>query len=211
MKRVSIIEDQTAIAKSIGRTIERSPDLELASIYHSAEAAIAGLIADRVDIVLMDIGLPKMNGIDCMLRLKELQPGLRFLMFTVFDDDDKLFDSLRLGADGYILKSDGLIGVMKALKELLVGGAPMSRGIAKKVLFSLREPQKVPQAVQSLTPRQNEILNLIAEGLPNKEIAARLDLSEGTVKQHNYKIFKVLQVNNRTEARNRLLTLKKEG
>ena len=206
MHYIAIVEDRPEISRSISRVIESRPDLrdiQLSACYLSAEEAIDDLPATRTTIVLMDIGLPKMDGIDCMLHLKEASPDLKFLMFTVFDTDDKLFTALKYGADGYILKEDGIIGVINAIKELIQGGAPMSKSIAQKVLANFREEKKDRQPLEQLTPRQNEIIQLIAEGFSNKEIANRLGLTEGTVKQQNHKIFKAMEVNNRVEASNR--------
>lgn len=203
MHRVAIIEDLNDIAKSIGRFIDHKEHLSLVGIYNSAESALDLLPVKSTDIVLMDIGLPKMDGIECMLRLKEIAPNLSILMFTVFDTDDKLFDALRFGADGYILKGDGIRGVAHAIEDLISGGAPMSREIAKKVLFSMRSPTNEVGPLTCLTDRQNDILRLIAGGLSNQQIADRLDIKEGTVKQHNHAIFKALEVTNRVEARNR--------
>ncbi len=203
MTKVSIVEDRKEIADSIGRAIERDRDLKLTGVYYSAEEALSVLAADRPDIVLMDIGLPKMDGIECMVRTKDALPACSVLMFTVFDTEDKLFDALRFGADGYILKNDGIIGAMRAIKELAVGGAPMSREMARKVLGSMRrEAPATQRPVDHLTPRQNDILSKLAEGKSNREIAGELDLTEGTVKQHVHAIYRALQVANRVEAVN---------
>ena len=205
MKKVAIVEDRKEIADSIGRAVDRDQDLKLTGVYYSAEEALSVLAADRPDIVLMDIGLPKMNGIECMVKTKDLLPACNVLMFTVFDTEDKLFDALRFGADGYILKRDGIIGAMRAIKELAEGGAPMSREMARKVLDSMRkDPPKNGggRPLDQLTPRQNDILSQLAEGKSNRDIAAALDLTEGTVKQHVHAIYKVMQVVNRVEAVN---------
>ena len=205
MKKIVIIEDRREIADSIGRAIERDAELALAGVYYSAEDALSVLAADRPDIILMDIGLPRMNGIECMVRSKDLLPAAAVLMFTVFDTEDKLFDALRFGADGYILKKEGIIGAMRAIRELAAGGAPMSREMAKKVLTSLRTPTNASRPLDQLTPRQNDILSLLAEGKSNREVAGQLALTEGTVKQHVHAIYRVLQVANRVEAVNLFL------
>ena len=119
--------------------------------------------------------------------------------------EDKLFDALRFGADGYILKKEGIIGAMRAIRELAAGGAPMSREMAKKVLTSLRTPTNASRPLDQLTPRQNDILSLLAEGKSNREVAGQLALTEGTVKQHVHAIYRVLQVANRVEAVNLFL------
>jgi DNA-binding NarL/FixJ family response regulator len=201
--KITIVEDRREIADSIGRAIERDPDMSLTGVYYSAEDALAVIAADRPDIILMDIGLPKMNGIECMVRTKDLLPAVAVLMFTVFDTEDKLFDALRFGADGYILKKEGIIGAMRAIRELGAGGAPMSGEMARKVLSSMRlVSQSMPSPLDHLTPRQNAILAKLAEGKSNREVADELDLTEGTVKQHVHAIYKALQVANRVEAVN---------
>lgn len=204
MKKVAIVEDRKEIADAIGRAVDRDRDLKLTGVYYSAEEALSVMAADRPDIVLMDIGLPRMDGIECMVRTKDLLPACAILMFTVFDTEDKLFDALRFGADGYILKNDGIIGAMRAIKELAEGGAPMSREMARKVLSSMRDtftPDN-QRPLDQLTPRQNEILRQLSEGKSNRDIADTLELKEGTVKQHVHAIYKVMQVANRVEAVN---------
>ena len=204
--KITIIEDRKEIADSIGRAIDRQPDLTLAGVYYAAEDALEVLAADRPDIILMDIGLPRMNGIECLVRAKDILPAVSVLMFTVFDTEDKLFDALRFGADGYILKKEGIIGAMRAIRELAAGGAPMSGEMAKKVLNSMRaEPSASSRPLDQLTPRQNDILRQLAEGKSNREVASILGLTEGTVKQHVHAIYRALQVANRVEAVNLFL------
>jgi DNA-binding NarL/FixJ family response regulator len=204
MKKVAIVEDRKEIADSIGRAVDRDKNLQLTGIYYSAEDALSVLAADRPDLILMDIGLPKMNGIECLVNAKDILPACAVLMFTVFDTEDKLFDALRFGADGYILKKEGIIGAMRAINELAAGGAPMSREMARKVLASMRETPAVgkDRIIDQLTPRQREILKEIAGGKSNREIAATLDLTEGTIKQHVHAIYRTIQVANRVEAVN---------
>lgn len=204
MKKVAIIEDRREIADSIGRAVNRDKGLKLTGVYYSAEEALAVLAADRPDLILMDIGLPKMDGIECLVKTKDMLPACAVLMFTVFDTEDKLFDALRFGADGYILKKEGIIGAMRAINELAAGGAPMSREMARKVLSSMRAT-KTPsthRAIDQLTPRQGDILREVADGKSNREIAEALSLTEGTIKQHVHAIYRTMQVANRVEAVN---------
>jgi len=205
MYKITIVEDRKEIAKSIGRRLDESPNLKLSGVYHTAEIALAEIPTTLTDIVLMDIGLPRMNGIECMIRLRDKMPNLKFLMFTVFDEDDKLFEALKSGAKGYILKSDGIRGAIQAIEELILGGAPMSREIARKVLFHFQAFSIEKKPIDLLTNRQNEILHHLADGLQNKEIADRLEIKEGTVKQHVHSIYQTLEVNNRVEARNKYI------
>lgn len=198
--RISVVEDRSEIRTSLVKNINRTEGMTCISEYASAEDAFKNLPDEKPDLVLMDIGLPKMSGIECMIRISLITTGIDFLMFTVFEDDENVFEALKAGAIGYVLKSDGTLGVIKAIREYQNGGAPMSRNIAKKVLLSFNQKQKNKGNFESLTKQQTVILGQLSEGLLNKEIADRLGISERTVKQHNNAIYKKLQVNNRTEA-----------
>jgi len=206
--KIAIVEDLREIADSIGRAITRDQHFSLTGVYYNAEDFLAVAAADRPEIILMDIGLPGMKGIECMVRAKDLLPATKVLMFTVFDTEDKLFDALRFGADGYILKKEGIIGAMRAIRDLAAGEVPMSGEMARKVLKGLRAPSTAStgqRPLDQLTPRQNDILRLLAEGKSNRLVAEELELTEGTVKQHNHAIYQVLQVANRVEAVNLFL------
>ncbi|HRJ13857.1 MAG TPA: response regulator transcription factor, partial [Saprospiraceae bacterium] len=201
MIRVSIVEDQPDILNSLVRRIDRTEGMICVSQFSNAEDALERIPAQHPDLVLMDIGLPKMDGVECMIRIKLQAPEVDFLMFTVFDADDYVFDALKAGAVGYVLKNEGAAGVVKAIEEYALGGAPMSREIARKVLGSFHiQYRRNTSGFEELTPQQLLILEQLSQGLLNKEIGDRLGISEGTVKQHNYAIYKKLQVNNRTEA-----------
>jgi len=207
--RVSVVEDQPDVLHSLVRRIDRTEGMMCVSQFDNAEDALLRIPAQLPDIVLMDIGLPKMNGIECMIRINLQAPDIDFLMFTVFDTDEFVFDALKAGAVGYVLKTEGAGGVVKAIEEYALGGAPMSREIARKVLTSFHfQYKKRNSGFEELTPQQMLILEQLAQGLLNKEIADRLGISEGTVKQHNYAIYKKLQVNNRTEAVQKYLNAK---
>jgi len=204
MTRISIVEDQQDVADNLAKTISATPGLETAGVYHSAEAALEMLPADRADIVLMDIQLPGMNGLECMVRLRETLTEPKFLMFTAFDADPLLFDALRFGASGYILKEESIFGIMRAIQACLKGEVPMSPGIALKVLGFFRrqeadkQRQKTPPT-HLLTPRQNEIAALLATGLKDKEIADRLGITHGTCRHHVSDMLARLHLANRTE------------
>ncbi len=201
MIKISIVEDQLEIRKSLVRNIKQTEGMTCVSDYSNAEDAFANLPIDQPDLVLMDIGLPKMSGIECMIRLLIMEVEMDFLMFTIFDTDEYIFDALKAGASGYVLKNEGVLGALKAIKEYEDGGAPMSRSIARKVLASFNLQRKSKAAkFEILTKQQRIILEQLADGLLNKEIADRLGIAERTVKQHNNAIYKKLQVNNRTEA-----------
>jgi len=203
--RISVVEDQSEVRRSLVKRIDRTEGLICISDFENAEDALLKLPAQRPDLVLMDIGLPKMNGVECMIRLKLEAPEMDFLMFTVFDNDEYVFDALKAGAAGYVLKSERTTGAIRAIQEYQEGGAPMSRDIARKVLQSFHEKPK--KKFEQLTPKQKQILEQLSQGLLNKEIASRLGITEGTVKQHNYTIYKKLQVNNRTEAVQKYLSV----
>lgn len=204
MTRIAIVEDQKHVADAIGRSVGKTPGLLLSGVYYNAESALVGIPEKQPNLVLMDLGLPKMDGIKCMIRLRDEIPHLSFLVFTIYDANEKLFDALRFGADGYILKDEGISGAIAAIQELIQGGAPMSRDIARKVMNSFRKKDQQRSALEVLTPKQNEALYLIADGLYNKEIAERMGITKGTVKLHVHAVYKKLQVNNRVEAINYL-------
>jgi two-component system, NarL family, response regulator LiaR len=207
--RVSVVEDQPDVLHSLVRRIDRTEGMICVSHFDNAEEALLRIPEQLPDVVLMDIGLPKMDGIECMIRINLQTPEVNFLVFTVFDNDDYVFDALKAGASGYVLKSEGPAGAIHAIQEYARGGAPMSREVARKVL-SVFHPRyrKQHKGFDELTAQQMLILQQLSEGLLNKEIADRLGISEGTVKQHNYAIYKKLQVNNRTEAVQKYLNAK---
>ncbi|MEM6398255.1 MAG: response regulator transcription factor [Bacteroidota bacterium] len=205
MTRICIVEDQKDVADNLARQIDRQLNFQVVSTYYNGEDALAMIPADRADMVLMDIGLPKMNGIECMVRLKEIRPEVKFLMFTVFDADQQLFDAIRFGADGYILKDTGISGALRAIEDLRKGGSALSPGIAKRIIENMRESPTIHSDFEELTPKQNEILRLIVDGLSNQLIGEKMNITEGTVKSQNNKIYKRLQVKNRWEAMNKYL------
>jgi len=206
MTKVCIVEDNDQIRETLNKRINQCDDLDCIGAYPDTIPALKYIPRKEPGVVIMDIDLPNMSGIECMLRLKERFPDMLFLMFTIFDDDN-VFEALKAGASGYILKNEGIKGVIERVRELIKGGAPMSDQIAKKVLSSFRNKQIISKEVEKLTPRQMEILNLLAKGLVYKEIASQLkpQISIGGVKQHISRIYKVLAVNNRTEAINKWL------
>lgn len=210
MIRVSVVEDQLDVLNSLVKRIDRTEEMICVSHYTNGEDALLHIPKQKPDLVLMDIGLPKMSGVECMVRIKLEVPTIDFLMFTVFDNDEHVFEALKAGAIGYVLKSERTAGALRAIEEYAQGGAPISRDIARKVLSSFHTQNlKKAASFEILTPQQLLILEQLSQGLLNKEIADRLHISEGTVKQHNYTIYKKLQVNNRTEAVQKYLTAKR--
>jgi DNA-binding NarL/FixJ family response regulator len=157
----------------------------------------------KPDIVIMDISLPGMSGIECIREIKGKLPATQFMMFTVYENDEKVFEALKAGASGYLLKNTGLVQMIEALKELHNGGSPMSANIARKLVRVFHEQENNASVVEVLSQRENEILQLLAKGLLYKEIADQLHISTSTVRQHIHKIYEKLHVQNRTEAINK--------
>lgn len=201
--RVSIVEDLDEVRLSLRAAIDEADGLQCLNDYATGEAALSGLLADPPDVVVMDIGLPGINGIECMLRVKLKNPDIRFMMFTIFDKDEQVFEALKAGADGYILKHEPFDEILSAIREVHAGGAPMSRHIARKVMRSFHRLPQPPDGETPLTPRETEVLEKLSKGWLYKEIADNLDIKLGTVKQHIHKIYKKLHVQNRTEAINK--------
>jgi DNA-binding NarL/FixJ family response regulator len=151
----------------------------------------------------MDINLPGMDGIHCISEIKDQCPATQFMMFTVYENDEKVFEALKAGAAGYLLKRTSPPVIMEALKDLYRGGSPMSSNIARK-LVTAYHGQEARSHSLLLSPRENEILELLAKGLLYKEIAEKLNIVTGTVRQHIHKIYEKLHVQNRTEAINKI-------
>ena len=175
---------------------------EVLAAFTNAEVAEEELPAWQPDIVIMDINLPGMSGIDCIKKVKGLCPSTQFIMFTIYENDEKVFDALSAGASGYLLKRTALARIVEALIELHEGGAPMSTQIARKVINRLRV-NEAHDDLQLLSGRENEVLQLLSKGLLYKEIAEKLGISVGTIRQHIHKIYEKLHVQNRTEAINK--------
>lgn len=200
---VSIVEDIQEIRNALRVLINGTPGFECNFVFADAEAALRDMSSHDIDIVLMDIGLPGMDGIECMKKLKPGMPGAQFMMCTVYDDDDHIFNALKAGASGYILKRTSPAQILEAVRELYEGGSPMSSEIARRVVDSMHKSNKRTKAVELLTPRENEILDFLARGYIYKEIAAELCISKETVKKHIHNIYDKLHVQNRTEALNK--------
>lgn len=200
---VSIVEDIEDIRESLRIMINGSTGFECVHVYTDAEEALEKMPANEIDVVLMDINLPKMNGIDCMKTLKPVMHNAQFMMYTVCDDDDNIFNALQSGASGYILKRTYPAQVLEAIRELHEGGSPMSNEIARRVIHYMHNKGKKTEAVELLTERETEILDLLAKGYLYKEIADELFISKSTVKQHIHNIYGKLHVQTRTEALNK--------
>ena len=200
---LAIVEDLDEVRDGLKNFISLSPDFKVLDTFKTAEEAVHDLPNLKPDIVIMDINLPGMNGIECLRQVKQKSPLTQFMMFTVYENDEKVFEALKAGASGYLLKNTGLVQLIESLKELHNGGSPMSANIARKLVSVFREKEINPKAIDVLSNRENEILQLLAKGLLYKEIADQLHISTATVRQHIHKIYEKLHVQNRTEAINK--------
>ena len=196
--RVAVVDDDPAVLEGLSQFIEAAPGMRCAGVFSTGEEILRALASLEVDIILMDIQLPGMSGIECIRRIKEVRPAVQILMLTVFEDHDRIFQSLATGATGYLLKQTPPARLLEAIHELHRGGAPMSAQIARRVVETFRRPIPVEEA--ALSPREQEILALLAQGQLYKEIAAGLGLSVETVRTHLRNIYEKLQVRSRTEA-----------
>jgi DNA-binding NarL/FixJ family response regulator len=197
---VSIVDDETGLRQSIATFINGSPGFRCVSTYGSAEAALQGLPTNRPDVVLMDIHMPGMNGIECVQRLKALLPDLQILIFTVYEDTDQIFKALAAGASGYLLKRLTPTKLLEAIGEVHAGGSPMSSSIARKVVASFQMAEPGSDQRPHLSPRERAVLDHLAKGLTYKQIADQLDISIDTVRTHLRRIYETLHVQSRTEA-----------
>jgi DNA-binding NarL/FixJ family response regulator len=196
--KVAIVEDDDVIRRGLEYILTHSKDYECIGAYNSAEAAIKNLSIDEVDVILMDINLPGMTGIECVKRLKTQRKDLNVMMLTIYDSNENIFGSLAAGASGYILKNTPSEEILKSIKELHDGGAPMSNDIARKVIQLFHhKPQKKEE---ELTKREHEIVDQLAKGLTYEEIADKLFISVETVRFHIKNIYNKLHVHSRTEA-----------
>lgn len=201
---IAIVEDLDEVREGLRDYISAIPDFTLLDTFKNAEEALYYLPKLQPDIVIMDINLPGISGIECIRELKSKLRTTQFMMFTVYDTDEKVFEALKAGASGYLLKNTSLSQLPEALKELYNGGAPMSSSIARKLVTAFREKEGNAESVEVLTRRENDILQLLAKGLLYKEISASLQIATNTVKQHIHKIYQKLHVQNRTEAINKV-------
>ncbi|MEO8110124.1 MAG: response regulator transcription factor [Ginsengibacter sp.] len=202
MIHVSIAEDLPEIKSALERLIREQKDMVLASSSSSGEEAASSIINAQPDVVIMDINMPGMSGIECIRKIKADCPGTQFMIFTIYENDEKIFDAIAAGASGYMLKKTPPDKMIEAIKELHNGGSPMSSMVARKVISHFKEIKTAGLAV--LTGRENEILVLLSKGFLYKEIASKLSITIGTVTQHIHNIYEKLHVSNKTEAINKM-------
>ena len=197
---VSIVEDDRKTRESLVALLRRASGVRLLGAHPSGEAALVNLPAEQPEVVLMDINLPGMSGIDCIVKLKAQMPGLRVLMLTTYEDSHLIFNSLRAGATGYILKNKSSAELLAAIQQVHEGGAPMSMRIARKVVAFFNQLPGPASDAEQLSEREAQVLSALAKGMLYKEIGAQLKISENTVRTYIKRIYEKLHVSSRTEA-----------
>jgi DNA-binding NarL/FixJ family response regulator len=198
--RVAIVEDNAGVRENWAKLLAAEPGFQCVATCESGEAALKTFPAVRPQVVLMDINLPGMSGIECTARLKEKLPGTQILMVTVYADNEHVFEALKAGASGYLLKCTEPAELTRSISDVLRGGAPMTGQIARRVIEIFRRPSVSPGPMTDLTQRERETLELLAQGYANKEIAARLGASVETIRVHVRHLYDKLHVHSRTEA-----------
>jgi DNA-binding NarL/FixJ family response regulator len=200
MTKVAIVEDNKTTREGLATIINLSTDFRCVCTCSTAEEALKVLPKHAPELVLMDIQLPNMSGVECVAQLKELLPMVKAIMVTVYEDPDRIFRALRAGASGYLLKRSTPDDVLNAMREVQQGGGAMSGEIARRVIGYFREQATAKAEIDELTPREREVLELVVHGLSNKEISERLSLAVESVRWHLKHIYQKLHVHSRTEA-----------
>jgi DNA-binding NarL/FixJ family response regulator len=198
--RVSIVEDDEEIRANLSHRIGGNSSFRLLGSYGNAEAALADLPKRRPDVVLMDINLPGMDGIECVRQLKPQMPEVQFVMLTVYEDNNRLFKSLVAGASGYLLKRTTPAKLLAGIREAHAGGSPMTPQIARRVVQHFQQAPQPTSALPRLTPREQEVLDQLAKGFRYKEIVDNLGISPGTLHSYIRSVYEKLHVHSRTEA-----------
>jgi DNA-binding NarL/FixJ family response regulator len=197
---VAIVEDNRDFRATLAHYLDEAPGYRCVCACGTSEEALQKIPRLLPDVVLMDIHLPNMSGVECTRRLKELCPALQILMLTVYDDNERIFSALKAGAGGYLLKRADPADILHAIQDVKQGGAPMSSQIARRVVQSFREAANDELKVDALSQREEEILQHLSKGYSTKEIADRLSVSVNTVRTHLQHIYHKLHVRSRTEA-----------
>lgn len=201
--RVAIVEDDLELSTEMKRLLDESEDVECVGVFGDGESALKELPKTKADVVLMDIHLPGMNGIECLAALKPKHKEIEFLMCTSFEDSETVFKALKVGASGYLVKTAKASVLLDAINEVMRGGAPMSSQIARKIVQSF-QPVEQKNGQEKLSKREMEIAELLSKGYRYKQIADELFVSTDTVRTHIYNIYQKLQVNSKMEAINKL-------
>ena len=198
---VAIVEDHAPLAATLRKVVESAGDFRCVGVWGRAEEALRKIDAFRPQVVLMDINLPGISGIEATARIKEHLPEIQVIMVTVYRNHDEIFAALKAGASGYLLKRSTPEEVRQAIRDVLAGGAPMSAEIARRVVEAFHQPRGAEEdGFERISKRENEILELLTQGLANKEIADRLGISVETVRVHLRRIYEKLHVQSRLEA-----------
>ncbi|MGA3144886.1 MAG: response regulator transcription factor [Verrucomicrobiota bacterium] len=198
--KVAIVDDDEGIRTSLAALIRRAPALKLAGDYPDAETALKEIPRHPPDVVLMDINLPGIKGVECVRQLKSTLPQVQFLMLTVYEDSDSLFNSLKAGASGYLLKRTASARLLEAIRDVHGGGSPMTPQLARRVVQFFSKPAEGELSASRLTPGEREFLDQLANGYAYKEIADRMKISIDTVRSYVRTVYEKLHVHSRTEA-----------
>lgn len=198
--RVAIVEDRPDVRRGLAELLGGTAGFDAVGAYESAELALESLATVSADVVMMDIELPGMSGIDATREIRRRWPSMQVMMLTVYEDDERIFRSLQAGATGYVLKKTRPDQLVRDIETLFHGGSPMSTGIARRVVETFHAPPAPSAALEPLTAREQEILALLAKGYRYREIADRLTISLDTVRTHIRHVYEKLQVRSRTEA-----------
>jgi len=200
MITVSIVEDHAGTRRSLEHLLAGAPGFRLLNAYATGEEALRGMTAAPPEVALVDINLPGISGIECVARLKQQFPALKVLMLTTYEESELIFNSLRAGASGYLLKKMAAAELLQAIEQVQAGGAPMTMQVARKVVEHFHQIRQTASEVERLTPREQETLALLAKGFLYKEIGDKLGVTVNTVKRHLHAIYEKLHVQSRTEA-----------
>ncbi len=197
---IAIVEDNDELRATLARLLNRAEGFRCVSQFANAEAALEALPKERPDVVLMDINLPGINGVECVRKLKQTAPAILVVMLTAYEDTENIFNALAAGASGYLLKRAPRAELLEAIHEVRRGGSPMTTHIARKVVQSFQKAGPSPQATENLSSREQEVLDCLSQGFLYKEIAEKLGISYETVHTYVRRIYEKLQVRTRTEA-----------
>ena len=198
--RIAIVDDDAYLRNSFAKAVEYFPGCRCVGIFDSGLSALDWLLKNPVDVVLMDINMPGMNGIECVRQLKDAQPDTQIIMLTVYEDTESVFNSLAAGGSGYLLKQTSWEELQAAIKLVSAGGSPMSSHIARKIAHALRQPAPVKTEQAKLTEREQQILELLSKGYLYKEIPPMVGITYATVHTHIRRIYEKLQVHSRGQA-----------
>ena len=205
--RVAIVEDDEQVRENLARLVGEAKGFECAATFSSGEQALEALPRRAFDVVLMDINLPGISGVECVRQLKGVAPDTQVVMLTVYDDSDRIFQALQMGAAGYLLKRSTAAEILHAIEDVHRGGAPMSSYIARKVVQSFRRQGPSDKPAENLSKRETDVLEYVSRGYTNKEIGISLEVSDQTVKWHLKQVFAKLEVSSRKQAAGRARAL----